>query len=50
MDKLLCFVPIFYSKLFPCNVCEQPNPDAETEALLDDRSTIECMSTPYPKD
>ena len=29
--------------------CELPNKDAKTEALFDDRKTIEFMPTPQPK-
>ena len=38
------------TKISPRTICEQPNMDAKTEALFDDRSTIEFMSTPQPKD
>ena len=41
---------IFLPKVLPGTVCKKPNKDAKTEAIFDDRSRIEFMSTTHPKD
>ena len=41
------FLPILYTECSTHTVRKKPNKDAETEALFDDRSMIEFMSTPH---